>query len=392
MPLRSLKVLDLSTLLPGPYATMMLADMGADVLRVEAPGRPELTRFMPPLDENKVSYNHAYLNRSKRSIGLDLKKPEAVEVIKRLVTDYDILIEQFRPGVLDRLGIGYDVLKAINPRLIFCSITGFGQTGPYASRPGHDLNYLAIAGVSSYTGRDGQGPLPLGVQVADIAGGSMHAVAGILAAVIERQHSGKGQMIDISMTDAAFALNGMAGAGALGGGVEPEAGKMLLNGGSFYDYYQTSDGRYFSVGSLEPQFMALLCDAIGSPELAKLGMSPKQQDQQLLRDTLTDAFKSRSFDHWQEVFGRLEACVEPVLTVTEAAEHPQLKARHMVVEVPKQDGTTQQQLAHPIKFSRFSPEYSHVGTDLGAHTEQVLEELGIDHDGVAKLKRCGALG
>src|SRR5690554_3111118 len=160
MPLKNLKVLDFSTLLPGPYATMMLADMGAEVLRVEAPNRPEITREMPPFDDQGVNFIHSYLNRSKRSIGLDLKKPAAIEIIKKLVVEYDLVIDQFRPGVMDRLGIGYETLKAINPRLIYCAITGYGQTGPYKNRPGHDINYLALAGVASYTGRPEQGLYP----------------------------------------------------------------------------------------------------------------------------------------------------------------------------------------------------------------------------------------
>ncbi|MFT5720632.1 MAG: alpha-methylacyl-CoA racemase [Motiliproteus sp.] len=392
MPLHSLKILDFSTLLPGPQATLMLADMGAEVIRVEAPGRPELTRTLPPLDATGTSYSHRYLNRSKRSIGLDLKKPQAIEVVKRLIANCDILIEQFRPGVMDRLGIGYDTLIAINPRLIYCSITGFGQTGPYANRPGHDLNYLAIAGVSSYTGRDGQGPLPLGIQVADIAGGSLHAVTGILAAVISRQLSGAGQRVDISMTDAAFALNGMAGAGALAGNVEPEASKMLLNGGSFYDYYPTSDGRYFAVGSLEPQFRLRLFTLIGKPELAQRDLNADSDAQQPLKNALKEAFAARSFDHWQSVFADADACVEPVLSVSEAACHPQLQARDMVIEVPTEDGGTQKQIGSPIKFSRHAAQYPHVGPDLGAHTEEILLASGYDADDIEALQKCGALG
>ncbi len=392
MPLQSLKVLDFSTLLPGPYATMMLADMGAEVLRVEAPGRPELTRQIPPLDANGVSYNHAYLNRSKRSIGLNLKQPAAVEVVKRLVQEYDILVEQFRPGVMDRLGIGYETLRALNPRLIYCAITGYGQSGPYRSRPGHDMNYLALAGAASYTGRPDQGPLPLGLQVADIAGGSLHAVTGMLAAVIERQHSGQGQLIDISMTDAAFALNGMAGAGALGSGRDPRAGELMLNGGSFYDYYQTKDGRYFSVGGLEPQFLQRLCETIGRPELGELGLSPDPRDQQRLRDTFTEVFASKTFAQWQAIFADVDACVEPVLSILEAAEHPQLKARAMVVEVPTGDGARQKQIAAPIKFSRHAASYRHTGAELGAHTEEVLRQAGYDALEIAALRASGALG
>ena len=207
-PLTSLKVLDFSTLLPGPYASMMLADMGAEILRVESPSRLDLVRFLPPMDGD-TSASHAFLNRGKRSLALDLKKEGAVDIIKALIKEYDVVLEQFRPGVMDRLGLGYAVLSELNPSLIYCSITGYGQTGPYKSRAGHDINYLALSGVSSYSGRKGERPPPLGVQVADVAGGSHHAVMGILAAVINRQQTGKGQFVDVSMTDAAFAMNGL---------------------------------------------------------------------------------------------------------------------------------------------------------------------------------------
>lgn len=192
-PLASLKVLDFSTLLPGPFASLLLADMGAEVLRIESPTRMDLLRVLPPHDQG-VSASHAYLNRNKRSLALDLKQPEALEVIKQLLQDHDIVLEQFRPGVMDRLGLGYEDLKAINPKLIYVSITGYGQTGPYKDRAGHDINYLALAGLSSYTGRADSGPVPLGMQVADVAGGSLHGVIGLLAAVIARQQTGQGSI------------------------------------------------------------------------------------------------------------------------------------------------------------------------------------------------------
>ena len=187
-PLATLKVLDFSTLLPGPFASLLLADMGAEVLRIESPTRLDLLRVLPPHDQG-VSASHAYLNRNKRSLALDLKQPEALEVIRSLLQDYDIVLEQFRPGVMERLGLGYEALKAINPKLIYVSITGYGQTGPYKDRAGHDINYLALSGVASYTGRADSGPLPLGMQVADVAGGSLHGVIGLLAAVIARQQT-----------------------------------------------------------------------------------------------------------------------------------------------------------------------------------------------------------
>lgn len=390
-PLASLKVLDFSTLLPGPFASLLLADMGARVLRVESPTRMDLVRVLPPHDDG-VSASHAYLNRNKRSIALDLKRPEAVEVVKQLVREYDIVLEQFRPGVMDKLGVGYEALKAINPRLIYVSITGYGQTGPYRDRAGHDINYLALAGVASYTGRKDTGPLPLGVQLADIAGGSLHGVMGLLAAVIHRQQTGEGQQVDISMTDCAFSLNGMAGAGYLGCGVEPGMEAQALNGGSFYDYYRTRDGRWFSVGSLEPQFMQQFCAAIGRPELAARGLSPKAEDQQLLKREIAIEFEKRDFADWRERFAAVDACVEPMLPLSEAVEHPQIQARGLVTEVPRGDGRSQRQMACPIRFSAGLPAPKHIGVAAGAHSAEVLAELGYSDEQVAALKAAGAVG
>ncbi|KAF2390826.1 CaiB/BaiF CoA transferase family protein [Pseudomonas frederiksbergensis] len=384
-PLASLKVLDFSTLLPGPFASLLLADMGADVLRIESPTRMDLLRVLPPHDQG-VSASHAYLNRNKRSLALDLKQPEALAVIKQLLQDHDIVLEQFRPGVMERLGLGYEALKAINPKLIYVSITGYGQTGPYKDRAGHDLNYLALAGLSSYTGRADSGPVPLGMQVADIAGGSLHGVIGLLAAVIARQQTGQGQHIDVSMTDCAFSLNAMAGAGYLACGVEPGREEQMLNGGSFYDYYRSRDGRWLSVGSLEPAFMQQLCSALGRPELAAQGLSPKPEQQQALKNELKMEFEKHDFAELCELFAGVDACVEPVLSLGEAVRHPQLKARGVVTEVPRGDGTNQAQMACPLKFSEGLPEPRFIGAAVGEHTDQVLGELGFSAQRIEELR------
>ena len=390
-PLASLKVLDFSTLLPGPFASLMLADMGAEVLRIESPTRVDLLRVLPPHDQG-TSASHAYLNRNKRSLALDLKQVEALEIVRELVKDYDIVLEQFRPGVMERLGLGYAALKAINPRLIYVSITGYGQTGPYKDRAGHDINYLALAGIASHTGRQDSGPLPLGVQLADVAGGSLHAVVGLLAAVIARQHSGAGQHLDVSMTDCSFSLNAMAGAGYLACGVEPEWETQVLNGGSFYDYYRTRDGRWMSVGSLEPAFMQQLCEALGRPELAAHGLSPRPEQQKALKLALQVEFEKRSFEQLCELFAGVDACVEPVLSLSEAVEHPQLKARTLISQVPRGDGSTQAQIACPLKFSEGLPEPRHIGAAVGAHTDEVLEELGLSAQRIAELRRAKVIG
>jgi len=386
-PLASLKVLDFSTLLPGPFASLLLADMGAEVLRIESPTRMDLLRVLPPHDQG-VSASHAYLNRNKRSLALDLKQPEALEVIRQLVLDYDIVLEQFRPGVMERLGLGYEALKALNPKLIYVSITGYGQTGPYRERAGHDINYLALAGLASYTGRQDSGPLPLGIQAADIAGGSLHGVIGLLAAVIARQHSGLGQHLDVSMTDCAFSLNAMAGAGYLACGVEPQREDQMLNGGSFYDYYRSRDGRWLSVGSLEPGFMQALCGALGRPELAGQGLSPRPEQQQALKQALQIEFEKRDFAELCELFAALDACVEPVLSLSEALAHPQLQARQLVTQVPRGDGSAQAQMACPLKFSQGLPEPRHIGAAVGAHSEQVLRELGYSPERIDQLRRA----
>ncbi|MEB0048123.1 MULTISPECIES: CaiB/BaiF CoA-transferase family protein [unclassified Pseudomonas] len=389
-PLASLKVLDFSTLLPGPFASLLLADMGAEVLRIESPTRTDLIRVLPPHDRG-VSASHAYLNRNKRSLALDLKQPEALEVIKQLLQDHDIVLEQFRPGVMQRLGLGYEALKAINPKLIYVSITGYGQTGPYKDRAGHDINYLALAGLSSYTGRADTGPLPLGMQVADIAGGSLHGVIGLLAAVIARQQTGLGQHLDVSMTDCAFSLNAMAGAGYLACGLEPGREDQVLNGGSFYDHYRSRDGRWLSVGSLEPAFMQPLCSALGRPELAAQGVSSQPEQQQALKNELRIEFEKHDFAELCALFAGVDACVEPVLSVGEAVQHPQLQARGLVTEVPRGDGSTQQQMACPLKFSEGLPEPRHIGAAVGQHTDQVLGELGFSVERIDELRSAGVV-
>ncbi|MGH8384115.1 MAG: CaiB/BaiF CoA transferase family protein [Pseudomonas sp.] len=390
-PLASLKVLDFSTLLPGPFASLLLADMGAEVLRIESPTRMDLLRVLPPHDRG-VSASHAYLNRNKRSLALDLKKPEALEVIKQLLKDYDIVLEQFRPGVMERLGLGYEALRAINPKLIYVSITGYGQTGPYKDRAGHDINYLALAGLASYTGRVEGGPLPLGPQVADIAGGSLHGVIGLLAAVIARQQTGQGQHLDVSMTDCAFSLNAMAGAGYLACGVEPGREDQVLNGGSFYDYYRSRDGRWLSVGSLEPAFMKQLCVALGLEEWASFGLSPQPAQQKALKDALKIEFEKHDFAELCALFAELDACVEPVLSVAQAVRHPQLQARELVTQVPRGDGSSQAQMACPLKFSGGLPQPRHIGAGVGEHTDQVLGELGFNAQQIEELRRAKVIG
>lgn len=370
-PLSGLKILDFSTLLPGPFATLLLADLGAEVIHVESPTRVDLVRVMPPYADGQATA-HAYLNRNKQSVALDLKNPNSIARVKQLIAEYDIVVEQFRPDVMTRLGLGYDDLKQINPKLIYCSITGYGQTGAYKNRAGHDINYVSLAGIAGHSGRQDSGPPAMGIQVADVAGGSLHAVIGILSAVIERQRSGLGQHIDISMTDCAFTLNNMAASAQVAGGEEQAPEAATLNGGSYYDYFKTQDGRYISVGSLEPQFMLGLSGALALPVLAEKGASMFPEDRVAVKQAVADAIAAQPYAYWQQVFATLDVCVEPVLSLKEAAESSLAAERGWVVEVPLTEGNakTQKQLACPIKFSRSVARYDYVGQQLG---ETVLD-------------------
>lgn len=381
--LANLNILDFSTLLPGPYASLMLADMGANVLRIESPSRPDLVRALPPLDATGQSAAHSYLNRNKQALALDLKQIAALDIVKKLLTQYDIVLEQFRPGVMQRLGLGYEQLREINPRVIYCSITGYGQTGPLKDRAGHDINYLALSGVADYSRRKGQKPVPQGVQIADIAGGSHHAVMGILAAVIEREQTGLGQHVDISMTDCAYSLNAMFASGYLGGDVEPEAESTMLNGGSFYDYYETQDGRYMSVGSLEPPFLMQLCQTLNiQAHIGKAG-SQKPDDIAEFKAVMSDAFLQHDFNHWCEVFAALDCCVEPVLTFSEASQSEHAQARHWVTTA-QSNGHKVKQLNNPIMKEL---NVNNTGGKIGAHTQHVLQELGFSAREIEQFKQ-----
>ena len=365
--LSGLKVLDFSTLLPGPFASLYLADMGAEVIHIESATRPDLIRLFPPYANGQAT-SHSYLNRNKQSITLDLKSPESIQLIHDKIAEFDIVLEQFRPGVMQCLGLDYASLAKINPRLIYCSITGYGQTGDYQQRAGHDINYLALSGIAGHSGRQAGGPPPLGIQVADVAGGSLHALVAILSAVIERQRSGLGQYIDISMTDCAATLNNMAASAVLAAQVPQYAEQSYLNGGTYYDYYETADGRYLSVGSLEPQFMQGLAQILNLPILLEKGASLDPQERLQVKHAIQDKIKTQSFATWQQVFAQYDVCVEPVFTLDEALHSPLAQQRGWTVEVPIQQNAekTETQLACPIKFSRSQMRYDYIGQALGA--------------------------
>ncbi|MBU3931251.1 MAG: CoA transferase [Proteobacteria bacterium] len=387
-PLKGLKILDFTTLLPGPYATMTLADMGAEVLRIVSGSRPDVVDFMPPsLPGTNLSCATAYLGRGKRCMALNLKDPRAKGIVQKLVAEYDILIEQFRPGVMARLSLDYGTLKASNPGLIYCSLTGYGQTGPLKDRAGHDINYLARSGIMSYSGRKASGPCLTGMQIADIASGSNNSVIGILAAVIHRQRTGEGQHVDVSMTDGAVAFNAVSGAAFLVDGTENRREEGFLNGGSLYDFYETKDGQYLSFGGLEPQFFAAFCETIGRPDLIAGGVMPPELPR--VKEEVREALKTKTSDEWMALFAKVDACVEPVLALGEALADPHVSARGLVVEVDLPGEGTVRQLGHPIRYSATPPEYRSAGVPAGTHTREVLRELGYTDAEIEKFEKTG---
>ena len=386
--LKSLKVLDFTTLLPGPYATMCLADMGADVLRVISGSRPDLVDFFPPfVPGTKLSAVSAQLGRGKRCMTLNLKDPRAIIIIHQLVAEYDIVIEQFRPGVMAKFGLAYEDLKKINPGVIYCSLTGYGQTGPLRDRAGHDINYIARSGVMSYSGKKESGPCLLGIQIADVASGSNNAVIGILAAVVSRHGTGRGQHVDISMTDGMIAFHAMFGAGFLVDGREPERDGDYLNGGSLYDYYETKDGRYVSFGGLEPQFFTNFCNTVNRPDLIPGGVLPKGIE--TIKKDIRTIFLTKTRDEWVGIFNRTDACFEPVMTLTEVFDDALTHEREMVVNVPLPGGGTVLQIGNPIKLSETPPAYGFSGVAGGVHTREVLTGLGYTDPEIEEFEKTG---
>jgi len=345
--LDGIRVLDLTRLLPGAYCTLLLADMGAEVVKVEEPGSGDYMRWTPPLVDGQSALFDA-LNRDKKSVALDLKTPAGRDTLLRLVETADVLVEGNRPGVMERLGLGWNVLHERNPRLVMCSITGYGQDGPFASRAGHDLNYMAIAGALGLNGpRDGP-PVPLSVQVADVGGGGVQGAVAILGALVGVQRGGEGRHVDISMTDGAVSWLALVFA-ARAAGERVARGDQRL-GGRFacYRVYECKDGRFYSVGALEPKFWAALCDAIGRPDLVERQYAEDMETQREVERT----FATRTRDEWEGVLSRVDACCEPVLELDEVASHPQIAARGVLARTGR-------------------------GPRLGEHTEEILKGVGL---------------
>ena len=366
--LHGVRVLDLSRLLPGPFLTMVLADLGADVVKVEEPRMGDYMRDFPPRGEG-MSGRYLTVNRNKRSVAVDLKDDAQREKFLRMAAQTDVVVESFRPGVMDRLGVGYEALRERNRGIILCSISGYGQTGPYRDRAGHDINYLAMAGVLAMSGPSPDAPPAMaGVQIADMAGGAMWGAMGILAALIERGRTGEGTHLDISMTEGALALLASEFGIIDAEPAVPTRGTGLLNGGAArYGVYRTSDGRYLSVGALEPQFLKRLAAAAG------LELSRGPDSDADLRDQLTRVIASKTRDEWENILADYDCCCEPVLELDEVAAHPLHRERGLFFEIGDSGAPGSLQVRTPLGM----PDGRRPGPALGEHNDEVFREYGV---------------
>jgi len=383
-PLAGFRILDLTRLLPGPALSMHLADFGADVIKVEDAGEGDYMRSFPPLARNAdgVQINAAFenINRGKRSIRLDLKQEQGRELLLRLVDGADALIEGFRPGVMDRLGLGWDVLHGRNARLVFCSLTGYGQTGPLAPRAGHDLNYCAMTGVLDQIRAAGRPAMP-NLQIGDLLGGTLTALAALLAALLGAGKSGRGSRVDVAMTDGLLVHN-IFPHGDLDAGQTPVAGETLLTGGApCYGVYETADRQYLAVGALELKFWQAFCDAAGLPELRErhwaLGLAPGSDASVAVTREVAARVREKTRRQWEEVFAAVDACVTPVLTPAEALAHPHHQARGLV---HRRGAVTAVGPLAAIDAHGIAPARA---PRPGEHTREVLAEAGAAESVIA---------
>jgi crotonobetainyl-CoA:carnitine CoA-transferase CaiB-like acyl-CoA transferase len=387
--LSGIRVLDLSLQLPGPFCTMMMADHGADVIKVDEPNPRVRNPFSA--EEPGISPADRYLNRGKRSLTLNLKSGEGREAFLRLAAGADVVVEGFRPGVTARLGVNYSTLSAGNPRLVYCSISGYGQTGPMRDIAGHDINYISYAGVLGLSGRKGSPPVLPPVQIGDLFGGAMMALSGILMALLARQSSGKGKWLDLSMTDGAMAMLSIHAAAYFSDGVPPERGTMPLTGKfPCYETYRCADGRYVSIGPLEAWFWERMIRALGREDLLSCQYANGEEAERA-RAELGKLFAAKGRDEWVRFFREHDVCLSPVLSLPEALAHPNAQARRMVIEVESPLGGKERQLGLPIKAAGGGEATPRRSPLLGEHDEEILTGIGYTAAQIGDLRAKGVI-
>jgi crotonobetainyl-CoA:carnitine CoA-transferase CaiB-like acyl-CoA transferase len=390
--LSDIRVLDLSRLLPGGFCSLLLADFGADVLKVEDTGMGDYIRWSPPyhegVDDSAKSALFLALNRGKRSIRLNLKEDAGREVLLRLVREHDVLLESFRPGVMERLGVGYERLREENPRLVYCAISGYGQDGPYTQRSGHDMNYLGLNGLLGLTGDVDGPPVQPGGQIADLGGGALMAAFGIMAALRERDRSGEGQLVDVSMFDGSLSWLALVAAKYLADGAVPKRGEPELAGGLIcYRPYACRDG-WVTLGALEPKFWQAWCRGVGREDLVEKQFERPGSEAHAEVERI---FLERTRDEWRAFASEHDCCLEPVLDLGEALDSELVRAREMVVQLDQPGATSPVSLLGvPVKLSRTPGAPAGPGPALGEHTSEVLASLGYSDEEIATLLESGA--
>jgi crotonobetainyl-CoA:carnitine CoA-transferase CaiB-like acyl-CoA transferase len=381
-PLAGTTILDLTRLLPGGFCTLILADLGADVIKIEEPGRGDYLRAFPPLGATQ-SVLFTAINRGKRSLALNLKAPEGRAILLDMASRADVLIESYRPGVLARLGLDYATLQATNPRLIVCSISGYGQSGPLRDRVGHDLNYLGYAGaLPLFAPRGGGLPIVPGMQIADIGGGALPAAIGILAALLERARTGRGQALDIAMTDGVLRWLAVYAAQQWATDTTPTGGRTPLSGGyACYSVYATADARALTVAAVEPRFWATICRMLDRNQFTALQYAPWPEQQRIFADLIA-IFAARTLDQWLAFFGDAEVCIGPALTLAEALEsHTQ-----QIIPLDQPGEGVLKQLG-----GMFGVESALPAPALGQHSDELLAALGRDSAAIAALRAAGVI-
>ena len=392
--LQGIKVVDLSRMAPGPFCTMVLGDLGADVIRVEEPGGGRMARERADeVDESEARRRAAFnaLNRNKRSIALNLKDNAARRVLRELVADADVFVEGFRPGVVSRLGCDYETLRELNPRLVYCSLSGYGQDGPYSGLVGHDINYISVGGALGVIGPVGGAPvIPYNI-IADFAGGGLHAATAILAAIIARGHTGRGQYVDVAMSDGVAYMMASMLSGYFSDGVVPSPGMMSLNGAApYYNVYECRDGSYLSVGCIEPWFWAALCRALGREDLIPIQFDADRAE--YIKGELRDIFLTKAREDWWRTLSAIDnIAVAKVSGLDEAASDPQNLHRGMVIEVGDIDGQPVKQVGIGPKLSDTPGSVRFTGATVGQHTDEALSELGYSQERISELRKSGAV-
>jgi crotonobetainyl-CoA:carnitine CoA-transferase CaiB-like acyl-CoA transferase len=391
LPLSGIRILDLSRYLPGPLCTQLLADFGAEIVKIEQPQVGDPGRQLAPV-VNGTSTRFYTVNRNKKSITLDIRQEEGREVFKKLIPHFDVVVDQFRPGFMDDLGIGYQELKKINQRLIFCAISGYGQDGPMYKAAGHDLNYLNLAGVTGTTGSRQGAPAMSGVQIADIAGGTLYAVIAVLMALAGREKTGQGQMCDISMLDGAVSLLAYTMGEWSGTGIIPRIADGVLTGGyACYNIYETRDAKYVSLGAVEIKFWAEFCGKLGLDEY--IGLQWKTAEQARIIQDVAGIMKGKTRDEWVEYFAENDICFTPVLDLQEVSQHPQVIARQMVSKIKDPSGSDQEiaLTGIPFKLSDTPGKIVLNFPGLGEHNQEILQEVGYSTAEIEQLSKDGII-